>query len=175
MINPTTAVNPSQESIVALRELPDDDPVVMVNLLKFREPDGRKRYARYAAVSGREIADRGGRVLYSGRSLADSEWDSVALVYYPRRGARLDMQACRKAAPTTPPSPIARRVWRSAVRLQARARPVGRVGPASHGRAQAVGQRDLRRQPAPLPGRRGRAGVLPVWRGGATPDHRLGR
>ena len=92
MTNPTRAVNPSAESIAALRALPDDDPIVMVNLLKYREPDGRKRYAQYGAVSGREIADRGGRVLYSGRSLLDSEWDSVVLVYYPRRAAWLDMQ-----------------------------------------------------------------------------------
>ena len=92
MTNPTRAVNPSAESIGALRALPDDDPIIMVNLLKYREPDGRKRYAQYGAVSGPEIAARGGRVLYSGRSLLDSEWDSVVLVYYPRRAAWLDMQ-----------------------------------------------------------------------------------
>ena len=92
MTNPTRAVNPSAESIAALRALPDDAPIVMVNLLKYREPDGRKRYAQYGAVSGREIADRGGRVLYSGRSLGSAEWDSVVLVYYPRRAAWLDMQ-----------------------------------------------------------------------------------
>ena len=92
MTNPTRAVNPSAESIAALRALPDDAPIVMVNLLKYREPDGRTRYAQYGAVSGREIADRGGRVLYSGRSLGGAEWDSVVLVYYPRRAAWLDMQ-----------------------------------------------------------------------------------
>lgn len=92
MTNPTSAVNPSDESIAALRSRPDDSPIVMVNLLRYTEPDGRQRYARYGAVAGREIAARGGRVLYSGTSLAGDDWDSVALVYYPRRAAWLDMQ-----------------------------------------------------------------------------------
>ncbi|MCY3814122.1 MAG: DUF1330 domain-containing protein [Gammaproteobacteria bacterium] len=92
MTNPTSAVNPSDESIAALRARPDDDPIVMVNLLKYAEPGGRERYARYGAVAGREISARGGRVLYSGASLAGDDWDGVALVYYPRRAAWLDMQ-----------------------------------------------------------------------------------
>ena len=92
MTNPTSAVNPSAESIAALRARHDDDPIIMVNLLKYAEPDGRGRYARYGAVAGREIAARGGRVLYSGNSVAGDHWDGVALVYYPRRAAWLDMQ-----------------------------------------------------------------------------------
>ena len=92
MTNPTSAVNPSDESIAALRARPDDSPIVMVNLLRYTEPGGRERYARYGAVAGSEIAARGGRVLYSGTSLAGDDWDSVALVYYPRRAAWLDMQ-----------------------------------------------------------------------------------
>ena len=92
MTNPTSAVNPSDESIAALRARPDDGPIVMVNLLRYAEPGGRERYARYGAVAGREIAARGGRVLYSGTSLAGADWDTVALAYYPRRAAWLDMQ-----------------------------------------------------------------------------------
>ena len=92
MTNPTSAVNPSDESIAALRARPDDGPIVMVNLLRYAEPGGRERYARYGAVAGSEIARRGGRVLYSGTSLAGHGWDSVALAYYPRRAAWLDMQ-----------------------------------------------------------------------------------
>ena len=92
MTNPTSAVNPSAESVAALRARRDDDPIIMVNLLKYAEPDGREGYARYGAVAGREIAARGGRVLYSGNSVAGDDWDGVALVYYPRRAAWLDMQ-----------------------------------------------------------------------------------
>ena len=92
MTNPTSAVNPSEESIATLRGRPDEGPIVMVNLLKYAEPGGRERYARYGAVAGREISARGGRVLYGGSSLAAADWDGVALVYYPRRAAWLDMQ-----------------------------------------------------------------------------------
>ena len=92
MTNPTSAVNPSEESIAALRARRDDDPIVMVNLLQYAEPGGRERYARYGAVAGPEIAARGGRALYAGSSVAGSDWDGVALVYYPRRAAWLDMQ-----------------------------------------------------------------------------------
>lgn len=91
-MNPTRAVNPSDESVAALRSRPDDGPIVMVNLLKYAEPGGRDRYARYGVVAGREITARGGLLLYSGTSLAGDDWDGVALVYYPRRAAWLDMQ-----------------------------------------------------------------------------------
>jgi uncharacterized protein (DUF1330 family) len=95
--NPTTAVNPSAESIADLAARDDDDAIIMVNLMKFAQPDGRARYARYGAVSGKEIQARGGRVIYSGVNLTpshpgESDWDTVALVHYPRRAAWLDMQ-----------------------------------------------------------------------------------
>lgn len=97
MTNPTSAVNPSDQSIAELRSRPDDEPIIMVNLLKFASSDGRRRYAAYGAVAGKEIAQRGGRVIYSGASLGpgvgeNADWDSIALVYYPRRAAWLDMQ-----------------------------------------------------------------------------------
>lgn len=96
MTNPTTAVNPSTESLAALAALPDEDPIVMVNLLKFAASGGRKRYAEYAKVASQEIASRGGHVLYSGQFVERSQWDSVALAYYPRRAAFLDMQQSPK-------------------------------------------------------------------------------
>lgn len=92
MTNPTTAVNPSRESLQALAALDDKGPIVMANLLKFAEPDGRDRYREYSRVSSREIASRGGHVIYSGQFLHATEWDTVALVYYPSRGAYLDLQ-----------------------------------------------------------------------------------
>ena len=79
MANPTSAVNPSTECITALRARPDDGPIMMVNLLKYAEPGGRERYARYGAVAGREIAARRGRVVYSGNSVAVDDRDGVAL------------------------------------------------------------------------------------------------
>ncbi len=92
MTNPTVAVNPSRESLDALATLDDEGPIVMVNLLKFAEPDGRDYYKEYSRVATREITSRGGHVIYSGQFLQTKDWDTVALVYYPSRGAYLDMQ-----------------------------------------------------------------------------------
>ncbi len=88
----------------------DHGPMVMVNLLKFKDkatyPDGRDH-----ELSGREAYDRygagvvaclekvGGRVVYSGPVsgiiLGDVEelWDAVALAYYPSPQAMLQMVA----------------------------------------------------------------------------------
>ena len=90
--NPTAEVNPSKESLAALADRSDDDSIVMVNLLKFCSPDGEEAYRRYGRVSGQEVAARGGGILYAGDSIGSSDWDRVALVYYPRRAAFLDMQ-----------------------------------------------------------------------------------
>lgn len=90
--NPTADVNPSKESLAALAARPDDDAIVMVNLLKFRSPNGEDAYRRYGRVSGKEVAARGGGILYAGDSVGPSDWDRIALVYYPRRAAFLDMQ-----------------------------------------------------------------------------------
>ena len=94
MTNPTSAVNPTPESLAGLGRLADEDPIIMVNLLKFAGDKGRERYGRYGAVAGREIAARGGRVIYSGSNVVPTaaDWDAVALVYYPRRATYLDLQ-----------------------------------------------------------------------------------
>ncbi len=69
----------------ALRERVGDGPVVMVNLLKFKQPGGREAFARYGAVSGPLIARQGAEVLYvgeAGPSIAGEDWDSVVLVRF---------------------------------------------------------------------------------------------
>ena len=90
--NPTADVNPSKASLEALAARPDDDPIIMINLLKFAEPDGEEAYKRYARVSSKEVASRGGGVVYAGDAIAPGDWDRIACVYYPRRAAFLDMQ-----------------------------------------------------------------------------------
>jgi uncharacterized protein (DUF1330 family) len=87
----------------------DDTPVVMLNLLRYREraayPDGfdaapcsgREAYARYAAVALTKVAEAGGRVLWGGSARASviapagEHWDDVVLVEYPSRRAFLEM------------------------------------------------------------------------------------
>ena len=88
----------------ALRRLPDEGPVAMLNLLKFRERSldgdgsGRDAYDRYGRVARGLVEARGGRIVWVGTveaaalaEGADAEWDAALLVHYPSRGAFLDM------------------------------------------------------------------------------------
>lgn len=79
--------------------LNDDDgqPIVMLNLLRFREDGGRERYAEYLAVAAPIVARFGAEIVYVGRGLPalsaepGQAWDAVALVRYPNRRAFADM------------------------------------------------------------------------------------
>lgn len=91
--NPTTAVNPSQDSIDALAARPDDDAIIMVNLLAYAPDGGREAYARYGAVAGGRVKARGGGPVFSAPVVGgDDRWETALLVRYPRRAAYLDMQ-----------------------------------------------------------------------------------
>ena len=87
---------PDEATFAALGSLPDDEPVVMLNLLEF-PGDGGESYAKYGQVVLPHIQKRGGQILYDGAPLfndpAAGHWDRVALVYYPSRAAFLDMMA----------------------------------------------------------------------------------
>ncbi|RSM62008.1 DUF1330 domain-containing protein [Kibdelosporangium aridum] len=82
---------------VLLAEDPGD-PVVMLNLLRFRPDGGRESYQRYAEALGVGINARYGlQVEYlgtGGRALVAEDgqaWDMVVLVRYPSRQAFADM------------------------------------------------------------------------------------
>lgn len=87
---------PDDDTLIALAGLPDDAPVVMLNLLEFAD-DGGESYRRYGAIAWPQIERRGGRILYTGVPLTDEggggHWDVVILVEYPSRAAFLDMMA----------------------------------------------------------------------------------
>ena len=87
-----------------LRSLPDDAPVVMLNLMRFREKslDGKgsgwDAYLRYSALTIKLIKARGGTIIWTGDAEAVAlgvperhRWDYVALVRYPTRAAFVDM------------------------------------------------------------------------------------
>lgn len=98
-----SAILPRPEEIQALVSDPDQGPVVMLNLLRFKErADGEEgtgadAYRRYGDAVIKMVEARGGKVLWSGRAthvLIGSEadkWDAVALVQYPSPAAFLDM------------------------------------------------------------------------------------
>jgi uncharacterized protein (DUF1330 family) len=90
---------PTPEQIRELLRGPSDTPVVMVNLLRFKEragaPDegasGMEAYRRYGEPMRRIVEERGARFLWMGRvdsfviGASDTPFDAVALVEYPSR------------------------------------------------------------------------------------------
>ena len=95
-----------------LAALPDDTPVTMLNLMRFRERslDGKgsswDAYLRYSAFTIRLIKARGGTIVWAGNAEAVAlgepdrhRWDYVALVRYPSRAAFLDMMKSPEYAP----------------------------------------------------------------------------
>jgi hypothetical protein len=87
-----------------LEAITPDGPVVMVNLMRFRERSldgdgsGWDAYLRYSALTVPMIKARGGTLLWTGNAKgvalgneSGNQWDYVALVYYPSVAAFIDM------------------------------------------------------------------------------------
>jgi uncharacterized protein (DUF1330 family) len=88
----------------ALAALPDDAPVVMLNLMHFRgrsldgNGSGWDAYLRYSMRAIKLIKAQGGTIIWTGAAEAVAlgvpdlhPWDYVALVRYPSRAAFLSM------------------------------------------------------------------------------------
>jgi uncharacterized protein (DUF1330 family) len=103
-----------------LQEIGQPGPVVMINLLRYRERadypsgfeatpcSGREAYQRYGAVAMAKVAEVGGKILWMGAVKASviapegEEWDDAILVQYPSRAAFVEMVSrpdYRAAAP----------------------------------------------------------------------------
>ena len=87
--------NPDQFKALAAAADSNENPFVMLNLLKFKKEGGRESYLRYIKASGPFVAGVGAKVLYFGKAnelLNGTEtWDVVMLVEYPSRKAFLEM------------------------------------------------------------------------------------
>ena len=91
-----------------LMALPDDGPVTMLNLMRFRERSldgngsGWDAYLRYSALAIRLIKVRGGTIIWTeavALGVPDQHrWDYIALVRYPSRAAFLDMMTSSEYA-----------------------------------------------------------------------------
>ena len=95
----TAQIAPRPDQIEELQKEPAEGPVVMVNLLRFKDkadaPDegisGEEAYGRYGARMVQWITSQGARVIWSGRVdslvIGDTEerFHSIALVEYPSR------------------------------------------------------------------------------------------
>ena len=102
MSEPT--LTPTSEQLRRLAEASDDGPVVMLNLLRYREVaadgsgrTGREAYTDYGTLVTPMVESRGGTfVVYAVADQtvigpADEEWDEMVLVQYPSRAAFIDM------------------------------------------------------------------------------------
>jgi uncharacterized protein (DUF1330 family) len=91
-------------NIEGLKDLEHQGPIVMVNLMRFRERSldgngsGWDAYLRYSALTVPMIKARGGTLMWTGNAKAvalgrqdGNQWDYVALVYYPTLAAFLEM------------------------------------------------------------------------------------
>ncbi|MEO1001011.1 MAG: DUF1330 domain-containing protein [Pseudomonadota bacterium] len=102
----TPHIDPTRAQFDAFKALPRDRPVMMLNLLRFREaaayPDGRaatgrEAYAAYGKGSGPIFARVGGEILWRGTQEAmvigpdDKDWHLAFIARYPTAAAFLEM------------------------------------------------------------------------------------
>ena len=91
-------------NVKGLKEAGPEGPIVMVNLMRFRERSrdgdgsGWDAYLRYSTLTVPMIKARGGTLLWTGDAKAvalgeeaGNQWDYLALVYYPTVAAFIDM------------------------------------------------------------------------------------
>lgn len=98
-------IDPTPEQFKALVESDDESPIVMVNLVRFKDQatgidegmSGAEAYATYGKNIAPYLAEAGGEVLVATATVesvigpAEAEWDMVLLVRYPSRKAFIGM------------------------------------------------------------------------------------
>jgi uncharacterized protein (DUF1330 family) len=99
-------VDPEREQFEAFKALPRDVPVMMLNLVVFRDhaeyPDGREAtgaeaYAAYGRESAPVFHRVGGEIIWRGKPEVmligpmDKRWDLIFVARYPTAGAFLEM------------------------------------------------------------------------------------
>jgi uncharacterized protein (DUF1330 family) len=95
-------------NIEGLEDMEHQGPIVMVNLMRFRDRSldgdgsGWDAYLRYSALTVPMIKARGGTLLWTGDAKAvalgrqdGNQWDYLALVYYPSVADFIDMMTSR--------------------------------------------------------------------------------
>ncbi|MBB6340793.1 uncharacterized protein (DUF1330 family) [Pseudomonas fluvialis] len=107
-----SSLNPSREQLANFtRDMPDEGPILMLNLLRYRDaaayPDdcghspctGREAYKRYSRTALNKVQGVGGRVELMAPARAmliapeEEQWDELLLVRYPSKSAFLGMLA----------------------------------------------------------------------------------
>ena len=99
-------VDPERGQFDAFKALPRDEPIMMLNLLRFRETaayeDGREAtgaeaYAAYGKESGPVFRRVGGEIIWRGKpdvvviGPKNEHWDEIFVARYPTASAFLEM------------------------------------------------------------------------------------
>ena len=99
-------IDPERDQFEAFKSLSRDEPIMMLNLLRFRDKaayaDGRDvtgadAYAAYGRESAPVFQRVGGEIVWRGRPQvmligpADRQWDLAFIARYPTAGAFLEM------------------------------------------------------------------------------------
>jgi len=96
-----SAIRPTKEQILELINTPDEGPVTMLNLLKFKARDGAGEYNKYGDSVSKMVEKTGGKMLYIGKvdqtliGPVEEDWDAIALVQYPSRRAFIEMTSTK--------------------------------------------------------------------------------
>ncbi len=89
------AEQPNIEQFKELLKNPNEGPVVMLNLLKFKPEGGLASYGRYAKEVEKFLTEVGGKTILLGKAkellIGHENWDVVVLMQYPSRKAFLQM------------------------------------------------------------------------------------
>lgn len=90
-----SGIKNNDDQFKELAHNPNEEPFVMLNLLKFKKDGGREAYFQYIKESGPFVEGVGAKVLYFGipKELLQGaeDWDLLMLVQYPSRKAFLKM------------------------------------------------------------------------------------
>jgi uncharacterized protein (DUF1330 family) len=98
-----SAIRPNKDQFIELMNAPDDGPVVMLNLLKFKPRGGQGEYNKYGDSVSKMVEERGGKMLWVGKvdqtligDVEANDWDAIALVQYPSRAAFIEMTTSKE-------------------------------------------------------------------------------
>jgi uncharacterized protein (DUF1330 family) len=104
-------IDPEREQFEAFKDLPRDQPIHMLNLVRFLDQaaypadhelaatdmTGAEAYARYGRASGPVFQRVGGTIVWRGRmdvmviGPRDEQWDAMFIAAYPNSAAFLEM------------------------------------------------------------------------------------
>lgn len=90
-----SGIQSNDDQFKKLADSANEEPFVMLNLLKFKKDGGREAYFRYIKESGPFVEAVGAKVVYFGKPnellQGKEDWDLLMLVQYPSRKAFLKM------------------------------------------------------------------------------------